>query len=141
MNVTIINKTERDAIVAREETLRAYCVEQGFTNKHNGWTSYKPEQVARLNPPTNDERAQVELFDFVTNPPDRYFLYIREETREAVNFTGVRLGTVSFGREWRDNFGGTRRAVSIRSVNGVLYHGTYFKSSGDFARVKRAVRQ
>lgn len=132
-----ITKEQRDEIMARRERLMQYCKEQGFTSK-SGWTSYKPEQVAHFNPPTNDELAQVELYDFIHDVPDKYFLYVSEKTNLATCFTGLELGKVSFGREWRDNFGGTRRAVTIKAVNGRRYVGTFFKSSGDFARIRLA---
>jgi len=136
--MTTITKEQRDSIMAREQTLTAYCKEQGFTSKRSGWTSYKPEQVAHLNPPTNYERAQVELYDFIHNVPDKYFLYVNEATGKATIWTGVELGNVHFGAEWRDNFGGKRRAVTVYAVNGRTYHGTYFKSAGDYARIKLA---
>ena len=136
--MTTITKEQRDSIVAREQTLTAYCKEQGFTSKRSGWTSYKPEQVAHLNPPSNDERAQVELYDFVHEVPDKYFLYVNEKTGNATCFTGLRLGTIIFGHQWRDNFGGTRVHVRIYAVNHRVYQGTYFKSSGDYARVRLA---
>jgi hypothetical protein len=88
--------------------------------------------------PTNDERSAAELYEFVTNPPDKYFLYIDEAKRIATTWTGEKLGTVGFGREYRDNFGGKRVPISVYAVNGRTYHGTYFKSSGDYARVKMA---
>jgi len=133
-----ITKAERDSIVTRQEKLMVFCRDTGLTNKRNGWTSYKPEQVEHLNPPTNDERAQVELYDFIHNVPTKYFLYVNEATGKATIWTGIELGTVRFGCAWKDNFGGTRVPITIQAVNGRTYHGTYFKSSGDYARVKLA---
>lgn len=141
LTVQTISKAERDSIMAREERLKAYCVERGFTDKRSGWTSYKPEQVAHLNPPTNGERSQVELFDFVHDVPEKYFLYINEKTNLATTWTGVKLGDVWFGREYQTpSFGraSKRVPVTIKAVNGRTYHGTYFKSAGDYARVKLA---
>lgn len=130
-----ITKAERDAIMARENTLIQFCKDTGLTSKRSGWTRYKLEQVVHLNPPTNDERWQVELYDFIHNVPAKYFLYVNEKTGKATNFTGITLGNVAFGHEWRDNFGGIRRAVTVLAVNGRQYHGTFFKSSGDYARI------
>ena len=138
----MITKRERDSIMEREATLWAYCASQGFTSKRTGWTRYKPEQVAHLNPPTNEERSQVEVFDFVTDPPSKYFLYINPEKHAATTFTGDRLGSVRFGQEYQTpafgGFGSTRVPVTIQAINGRVYHGTYFKSSGDYARIKIA---
>jgi hypothetical protein len=78
------------------------------------------------------------LFEFVANPPDKYFLYISEADRTATTWTGEKLGDVSFGREFRDNFGGKRQPINVRAVNGKTYHGTYYKSSGNYARIRAA---
>lgn len=107
----------------------------------NGWASYKPEdKPASVPDVSNEETSALEVFEFVVNPPDRYFLYIRESESLATTWTGDELGHVSFGREYRDNFGGRRVPITIRAINGRTYHGTYYKSSGDYARVKIAKR-
>jgi hypothetical protein len=85
---------------------------------------------------TNDERSALEVFEFCTNPPDKYFLYINEKNHTATTWTGETLGRVFLGREYRDNFGGRRVPITVRGINGLTYHGTYFKSSGDYARVR-----
>ena len=103
----------------------------------NGWASYRPEDKPSSVPDlTNEERSALEVFDFVSNPPDKYFLYINEVTHNATTWTGETLGRVSFGCEYRDNFGGRRVPVTVRGINGRVYHGTYYKSSGNYARIK-----
>lgn len=95
---------------------------------------------------TNDERSAIELYEWLAEKPDTYFLYIRSgyegELRvdAATTWTGQPLGNVRFGRAWRDNFGGTRVPVTVYGHNGVHYVGTYFKSAGDYARVRKAAR-
>ena len=131
-----ITKQERDSIMERQNKLMQFCRAQGFTNPKNGWTSYKPEQVAHLNPPANEERSQVEIFDFINDIPKRYFLYIDEKNSIATTWMGNELGGVSFGREWKDNFGGKRVSIKIKAINGKNYSGTYFKSSGNYAKIK-----
>jgi len=121
----MLNRIERDAIVARESALRDYLGKR---------CSYKPEEVAHLNPPTNEERSAAEVFDFCDNPPDKYFLYVSDG--KATTWTGENLGRITFGREYRDNFGGKRVPIWFDAINGEQYHGTYFKSAGDYARVK-----
>ena len=103
----------------------------------NGWASYKPEdKPANVPDVSNEERSALEVFEFVSNPPDKYFLYINEKDHTATTWTGEKLGNVSFGREYRDNFGGKRIPVNVYAINGKTYHGTYYKSSGDYARVR-----
>jgi hypothetical protein len=103
----------------------------------NGWASYKPEdKPAHVPDVTNEERSALEVFEFITNPPDKYFLYINEAKRTATTWTGETLGQVSLGREYRDNFGGKRVPITVHAINGKTYHGTYFKSSGNYARIR-----
>jgi hypothetical protein len=107
----------------------------------NGWASYRPEDKPSDVPDvTNEERSALEVFEFCANPPERYFLYISEDKQTATTWTGDLLGHVQFGREYRDNFGGKRVPVWIRGINGQQYHGTYYKSSGSFARIRQTKR-
>ena len=120
--------------------------------KANNTNSYRREELpAHLSPPTNEERSACEVFEFMRDKPDRYFLYIKEAEDmttkpgwrnfgwgQATTWTGENLGRVSFGRAWRDNFGGTRIPVTVFAINGETYHGTYFISAGQYARVKKA---
>lgn len=87
---------------------------------------------------TNEERSALEVSEFKANLPDKYFLYIDENEKTATTWTGEKLGNVVFGREWCDNFGGKRQSIRIHAINGHEYAGTYFKSSGNYARVRRA---
>jgi len=108
----------------------------------NGWASYRPEDKPTNVPDvSNEERSALEVFEFCQTPPDKYFLYIREKDHTATTWTGDVLGQVSFGREWRDSFGGRRVPVTVRAINGHTYHGTYFKSSGDFARIRQSKKK
>ncbi|KRR21691.1 hypothetical protein [Bradyrhizobium retamae] len=104
-------------------------------------TSYHPSELpADIIPPTNEERSALEVFEFLRDKPARYFLYINREKGVATTWTGEVLGRVTFGREYRDNFGGKRIAVRIAAISGDEYHGTYFVSSGDYARVQKVKR-
>lgn len=87
---------------------------------------------------TNEERSALEVYKFIVNPPDHYFAYVNETTNTLTTWTGEHLGDVSFGREWTDNFGGKRVPILVRAVNRQKYHGTYFKSSGSYARLRRS---
>ena len=105
----------------------------------SGWASYRPEDIpADVPRVSNDEISALEVFEFIHDAPEKYFLYIREKEGEAITWTGDKLGTVTFGRPWRDNFGGTRVPIRVQGINGKRYAGTYYKSSGDYARVRLA---
>lgn len=132
----VISKKQADDIRSRNETLNAWV---DTIRGKNGWASYRQEdKPAHVPDVSNEERSSLEVFEFVQNPPDKYFLYISEENQTATTWTGDKLGHVLFGREWRDSFGGRRVPVTVRAINGVTYHGTYFKSTGNYARIKRA---
>lgn len=105
------------------------------------------EEMAGVAQPSNQERGALELYDFVKSPPDRYFLYVREAKEPggmhvATTWVGDVLGRVVFGREYKSPSLGhspsARVPITVYGVNGVKYHGTYFKSSGDYARVRRS---
>jgi hypothetical protein len=132
----MITPEQAHDIRARNDALMAWV--DSIRGK-NGCASYRPEdKPANVPDVSNDERSALEVFEFCSNPPDKYFLYINETQRTATTWTGDLLGHVTFGREFRDSFGGKRQPVWIRAINGKQYQGTYFKSSGNYARVKVA---
>jgi len=97
-------------------------------------------EAGLLKAPTNDERAAIELYQFVHDKPDKLICYINEKNHTATIWTGVVIGTVDFGREYKSpGFGSSSRRVpvTVHGINGCTYAGTYFKSSGDYARLKK----
>jgi hypothetical protein len=112
--------------------------------KQNGFTPAEIGEILRhaglTEAPTNEMRSACEVYEFCVTPPERYFLYINREKKVATTWTGDVLGQVYFGTQWRDNFGGTRVPITVRAINGKTYHGTYYKSSGDYARIKLSKR-
>lgn len=92
---------------------------------------------AKLN---NRQRSSLEVKFFKEDKPDRYFAYVNPDKKQITTWTGQKLGTIErLGPEYRDNLGGTRQNLRVKAVNGKTYSGTYYKSSGDYARLK-AVR-
>lgn len=106
-----------------------------------GGASYKPEDVpAHLLPvPTNEERSAVEVHEFNLNKPEKYFAYVSEKNHTVTTWTGDTLGSASFGCEFRGNMGDKRVPIRVNGVNGRTYSGTYYKSAGDYCRL-RAVK-
>ena len=110
-------------------------------NKTNGI----PVNVAKTFPfddkINNDIRSAIETWEFAHDIPSRYFLYINEKNNTATTWTGQKLGSVSFGSPFRSNLGDTRQQITVKAINGKVYHGVYYKSAGDYARIKLAKNQ
>ena len=129
-------QTRIETLKAKQAAWEAWSAQ---FRKPNGWTvipaDRKPPEGADM---SNEERGDLELLQFHASPPDRYFLYVDEDKATATTFVGGNLGRVSFGRPYRDNFGGRRVPITLAAVNGRTYHGTYYASAGDYARVRVA---
>lgn len=137
MSTTTISKTKYEELRGKVNRFEKWI--DSIRDKRTGWASYKPEDIpADVKPDntTNEEKSAVELYEFVHDPPERYFLYVKESERIATTWAGEKLGAVLFGREWRDNFGGVRQSIDVIAVNGQRYYGTYYKSAGDYARIR-----
>ncbi len=84
----------------------------------------------------NAETSRREVAEWLACPPDSYFLYVNEKKRQVTTWTGDTLGGYSLnGPSWRDNFGSERVPIYVYGTNGVRYHGTYYRSAGDYARI------
>lgn len=87
---------------------------------------------------TNELRSALEVWQWLNDEPKEYFLYIytKEGYNNATTWMGDVLGKVYFGREYRSNFGDVRVPIDVHGTNGIKYHGTYYKGTGDYARIK-----
>lgn len=133
MHGSPITKYEAADIRQRDNALHDWL----RANKRN---SYHPDELpATLKPTcTNEERSNVEVFEFLHNPPRDYFAYVSRESGFVITWTGQALscGRAVIGREYRSNMGDKRRSISFLGINGVEYHGTYYCGAGDYCRVK-----
>jgi len=137
MHGSPITKYQAADIRARDAALHEWM----RANKTN---SYKPKELpAGINPPTNEERSQAEIFEFLHDPPKEYFCYIvRDKTDPniwvACNWPGASLseGRAVLGQVYRSNLGDKRRPVWFRGINGVAYAGIFYCGAGNYARVK-----
>jgi hypothetical protein len=117
----------------------------------NGWASYHPDDVpAELRGValSNDETAALELHEFERDAPEHVFCYVTRKPGEAWQcrtFAGGSYGTVAVGYAYRvPGFYGrpsTRRSVTLNAINGWVYFGTFYESSGDYARLKRSTKR
>lgn len=116
-----------------------------------------PEQMREDCDKRNRETSQREVAEWLANPPERYFAYVKpRENMETMGcsppdtrylrgtittWMGDELGIVFGGLPYRDNFGGTRVSIDVVGNNGIIYFGTYYKSSGDYCRIRRYANQ
>lgn len=84
---------------------------------------------------TNEMRSAVEVYKFKKQKPKTYFLYVDIKNRNAITWTGQKLGKIFAGCSYRSNFGDMRTPIDVVGINGVKYHGFYFQSAGDYARI------
>lgn len=115
-----------------------------------GWASYKPEdKPANVPDVSNAERSAVEVFEFMRDTPSRYTAYVKvnEEGMGKRPLGSVRtwagdvLGEITWlGSPYRvAGFGsqqGVRQNMRIKAINGRVYSAVYYKSSGDYCRMK-----
>ncbi len=138
----VLSRRRYRAMSGRIERYEAACEKMKGT-RAGFWTPAEVRAACRLAnlraAPTNEERSFCEVYRFVHDPPDRYFLYVNEGNRVVTTWVGHVLGQAHFGRPYKaPGFGRfqVRVPVRVRGINGREYAGTYYKSTGDYARVK-----
>jgi hypothetical protein len=109
-----------------------------FEAWRGGRSSYPTASVPVRLRVSNAELSAIEVYEFCADKPTRYFLYINEGRRIAATWTGDPLGAVGFGSPFRANMGDLRVPITVYAINGLTYYGTYYKSAGDYARIKVA---
>lgn len=90
---------------------------------------------------THDEISAVEVYEFLQDKPKKYFVYVKEPEAGYVagsvgTWIGEPLGKCYFGFSYKSNMGDTRVPINVEGRNGIDYYGTYYKSAGDYARIK-----
>lgn len=98
----------------------------------------------------NEDREAIEVYEWLNNPPARYFVYVTHEqggsyraTGTVTNFTGALLGTCVLGPIYYSGYGEdgrnvgtrTRRPITVSGTNGIRYFGTFYVGAGDYARL------
>lgn len=129
--------------VERYEELRARLDRRMAWLKGLGRNWYRSEEEPADVRVANDELSQVEVYEFVIDPPDRYVAYVakRDHPTGAVSYvlttwTGDVLGKAQLGLVYVSNLGDTRRPIWVRAINGRTYYGTYYCGAGDYCRLK-----
>ena len=133
-------KTESEYLIARHQLNQYEAAAKKYM--HENKTNGIPCEITKTFPyndiVNNALRSAVEVWEFKNDPPTDYFLYVGTD---AHTWTGQHLGNVSFGREYRSNFGDVRQPIDVYGINGIKYHGIFYKSTGDYARIKAYKKQ
>jgi hypothetical protein len=94
---------------------------------------------------TNEEKGEIEEYEFYNYPPNKFTTYINEEKHIITTWTGLKLGDIIYPKvfklhEYKSGFGDIRINIRVKGINGLEYYGTYFKSAGDYANLKAIKR-
>jgi len=134
MHNSPITRYEAADIRARHEAVRAWL-------KDHKTNAYRTEELAAAGivAPTNTETSNLEVFEFLHDPPIQYFAYVRRENKQVTTWMGQALSEwCRLGHEYRGNMGDKRRSIEFMGINNVRYVGTYYCGAGDYCRVRRA---
>jgi hypothetical protein len=141
----MISKARYEELRAKIDSFQEW-VKENHTDAKTGWASYPAiEAKKRADYTTNEEIGLVEEYEWITDPPDRAFLYPKMTDRTEVlghkhlgwvtNWVGIPFGVVTVrGSHWRSNFGDRRVNIRVRGSNKVDYCGTIY---GTYVRLRR----
>lgn len=128
-------------VAAADAYFNAHCV-----TGRGGWRSLDTTKYPD-HPEVNKERGEIEAYNFAHNNSgegeERYFAYYNAArvTHEITTWTGDTLAKVVWrGLAYRSGFGGKRINFRAQGIDGHLYAGTYFTSSGSYVRMRRIKR-
>jgi hypothetical protein len=94
-------------IRARETALRTFLGTR---------TSYRAEEVQHLNPPTNEERSALEIFELQRDKPEQFMAYVSWKGNGLVTtWMGDRVAVECDVGAWHtNNMGGKWRQIRIK---------------------------
>lgn len=119
----MITQAEYEALKARYERKEQWL---------NGRSSYRPEECPADCQISNDEVSNMEVYEFVQDPPDRYVAYVDLQKKIITTWTGETLGTITLKSK-------ITRGYWIRAtgINGLRYCGSFYPSAGDYIRLRK----
>jgi hypothetical protein len=127
----------RSALSAYEKAQESFDPKRH--KRGGGWTESEQQQIAKSaggRRPTNEELSELEVYEFMTSPPERLFAYYNKELTEIHNWMGVRLGRIIWRGHERRQMGG--KLVSVRAIgeNGRTYVGTCNMTGGTYCKLR-----
>ena len=86
---------------------------------------------------TNAMRSRLEKHHIRVDRPDRLFVYVNLPKGIVTTWPGEEIGKITMeGYPYRGNMGDERINITV-NIFGTKYTGTYFKSAGDYARLRK----
>ena len=137
-----ITEAQAADIRRREKLSRAWL--QKHRSGRGGGISYDPKDPG-LPPsvrrqPTNEERSELEVFDFLRDRPDRYFAYYDSGMTKVTTWTGQKIGDiVRKGTVYRTGrgTGARKQRVRVRAITGDQYAGPCELDAGTYCRLRK----
>lgn len=113
----------------------------------HGGKVFSPDGEVDVDPADVDQRnaetSAKEVAAFAARAADKWFAYWHEG-REIRNWMGAKLADVTWqGRPYNTpGFGRSSERVNFRAkgIDGRMWSGTYYKSSGDYVRMRATPR-
>lgn len=95
------------------------------------------EQKLLPESPTHDEISSLEVYEFRHDMFPKYFAYVDVRNLVVTTWTGEVLGDImTYGSRYYSNMGDERVNIRVKMINDREYTGIYFKSSGDYCRLR-----
>lgn len=137
---------EQAADIRRREKLAQSWLQKRRSGR-GGWVSYDPKDP-KLPPsvrrqPTNEERSELEMFEFMRNRPDRYFAYYDKDMSKVTTWMGQKLGDIIWrGQVYKTGWwpGARKQRVRVRAVTGDTYAGPCELDAGNYCRLRKVGR-
>ena len=134
-NSNIISENEYKELKNKFEIYSQALTKFLKENKRNYITQKESELLPESL--THDQISSIEVYEFINDIPDKYFIYVNEKERIVTTWTGEKLGRITFlGSKYKSNFRDKRRTIHFTGINNKKYYGIYYCDSGDYARVR-----
>ena len=90
--------------------------------------------------PTNEERSEREISQFMSQPPAQVFAYYNQDPRvggQIQNWMGAKLGTITWVGKVSRPMGGKVVSIRMKAINGLTYAGKCNLSSGNYCKLRQ----
>lgn len=123
--------------------------------KAREYRGYKPDELPEeLRSLTNEIRSQIEVYEWVNDPPEEYFAYVKNDSLEVTTWMGDRIGNFFHTGHHYEDVEQTYldendeevveyerqevRDIYVIGTNGVTYIGKYYFENGDYCTMEKS---